>query len=109
MGDAVDAITAERIVELFEKNRTALKRFATLVASEDEVRLTLLSAVIRDVATRDYVDRKFAEMMARISSLEARVSRIEGQLALLIKLFTGFMIPVLVALIGILIRLVFIP
>ncbi|MHA1594131.1 MAG: hypothetical protein ACTSXX_05240, partial [Candidatus Baldrarchaeia archaeon] len=121
----METITAERIVELFEKNRAALKRFAALVMSEDEVRLALVSAVLRDVATRDYVDRRFAELrdyvdkrfaelrgyvdsrfsemreyvdrrfsdvqgyvdrrfaevMDRISLLDARVSRVEGQLA----------------------------
>ncbi len=128
------AITAERIVELFEKDRAALKRFAALVASEDEVRLTLLNAVVRDVATRDYVDKRFAELREyvdgrfadlqrsigelrrdvvelrdRVSSLEARVSRVEGQLALLIRIFLGLMIPILVALVGILLKLVFMP
>jgi len=130
----VKAITAERIVELFEKDRAALKRFAALVASEDEVRLTLLNAVVRDVATRDYVDKRFAELREyvdgrfadlqrsigelrrdvvelrdRVSSLEARVSRVEGQLALLIRIFLGLMIPILVALVGILLKLVFMP
>jgi len=176
----VETITAERIVELFEKDRAALKRFAALVVSEDEVRLALVSAVLRDVATRDYVDRKFGEMhdyvdkrfsemreyvdrrfaelreyvdkrfselkdyvdkrfselreyvdgrfsemrdyvdrgfselrrdigelRDRVSSLEVRVSRVEGQLALLIRIFLGLMIPILVALVGILLKLVF--
>ena len=171
----METITAERIVELFEKDRAALKRFAALVVSEDEVRLALVSAVLRDVATRDYVDRRFSEMkdyvdkrfaelrdyvdrrfaelrdyvdkrfaelreyvdsrfsemreyvdrrfsdvqgyvdrrfaevMDRISLLDARVSRVEGQLALLIRIFLGLMIPILVALVGILLRLVFMP
>ena len=134
----MEAITAQRIVELFEKDRAALKRFATLVAGEDEVRLALLNAVIRDVATRDYVDRRFAELRDyvdkrfaelrgyvdrgfseirrdirelgdRVSSLEVRVSRVEGQLALLIRIFLGLMIPILVALVGILLKLVFMP
>jgi len=40
----------------------------------------------------------------RISSLEQRVSRVEGQLSLFIKMFIAFNVPILVGIIGILLK-----
>ena len=43
-------------------------------------------------------------MEARISDLDGRVDRLEGQMSLLIKLFIAFNIPILVGIIGILLK-----
>jgi len=51
------SITAEAIVELFERDARARKRLAELLVSEPDVRLVIINAVLRDVATRSDVER----------------------------------------------------
>ncbi len=60
----------------------------------------MINAIIRDAATKEDISR----LEARISSLDSRVSRLEGQIAPLIKLFIAFNIPILVGIIGILLK-----
>ena len=45
-------ITAEEIVKLFEQDERARKRLAELMVTEPDVRLAIINAVIRDVATK---------------------------------------------------------
>jgi len=49
-------ITAEDVVKLFEEDVKARKRLAELLVSEPDVRLAIISAVLRDVATKGDVD-----------------------------------------------------
>ena len=67
------SITAEDVVRLFERDAGARKRLAALLVSEPEVRLAIINAVLRDVATRqdlreavrelrEYVDKRFTEL-----------------------------------------------
>ena len=118
MGDFVEEITAQKIVELFEKDVVARKRFAELLVTEPDIRLALINAILRDVATKDYVDRKFAELRAeleslrnyverRFSDIESRLSRVEGQLSILVRTFYAFLIPMMIMLIGIMLKLIF--
>jgi len=51
------AITAEAIVELFERDVRARKRLAELLVSEPDVRLAIINAVLRDVATKNDIER----------------------------------------------------
>ncbi|ADM27531.1 conserved hypothetical protein [Ignisphaera aggregans DSM 17230] len=51
------AITAEAIVELFEKDVRARKRLAELLVSEPDIRLAIINAVLRDVATKSDIER----------------------------------------------------
>lgn len=60
----------------------------------------MINAIIRDAATKEDIYR----LKAMISSLDSRVSRLEGQIAPLIKLFIAFNIPILVGIIGILLK-----
>ncbi len=46
------SITAEQIVKLFEKDERARKRLAELMVTEPDVRLAIINAVLRDVATK---------------------------------------------------------
>ena len=69
-------ITADIIVKLFEENPDALKRFAELLIIEPDIRLALINAIIRDIATKE--DLKKLEN--RINSLESRISVLEGKI-----------------------------
>jgi len=125
----------EEIVEEIVKDRKAVRRLAEAIVSDADVRLAVVNAILRDVATkedveklraetkadidrlREEIDARFKEIDARfkeidarfdsikgeLSSLGARVSKLEGQVGLMV----GMNVAVLVAVIGILLRLIF--
>jgi len=99
------SLTADDIVKLFEENAKARKRLAELLVMEPDVRLAIINAVLRDVATK----RDIEELRKEIGQLRERVAKVEGQLGLLIKLFIAFNLPILIALIGILLKMIFTP
>lgn len=106
----MNKLSAEEIVELFEKDIRSRKRLAELLIAEPDVRLAIINAVIKDVATKEDIARletRINNLEARISSLEGRVSRLEGQMNLFIKLFIAFNLPILLGIIGMLLKLVF--
>ena len=116
------SITAERIVKLFEEDERARKKLAELLVTEPDIRLTIINAVIRDVATKGdleelkkefkaEVERVRIELKGDISKLEgkvddltSRVVKVESQLSLLIKVFFAINISILLGIIGLLIR-----
>jgi hypothetical protein len=53
----MDGLSAERIVELFEKDVGSRKRLAELLVVEPDVRLAIINALIRDVATREDIEK----------------------------------------------------
>ncbi len=106
------SITAEYIVELFERDARARKRLAALLVSDPEVRLSIINAVLRDVATKQDLEKlreefhlELERLEERVRRLEERMARVEGQINLLVKLFIAFNVPVLVGIIGILLKL----
>jgi len=50
-------LTAEAIVELFRRDARARRELAVLLVSEPEVRLAIINAVLRDVATKSDIER----------------------------------------------------
>ena len=101
-----EGITAEDIVELFRRDARARRELAVLLVSEPEVRLAVVNAVLREVATkedleklrdefrremealrqyidrrveelREYVDRRIAELKEYV---DARFERIEAEI-----------------------------
>ncbi|RLE58031.1 MAG: hypothetical protein DRJ40_01520 [Thermoprotei archaeon] len=122
-------MTAEKIVELFERDVRARRRLAELLVMEPDVRLAMINAVLRDVATKSDLERlrdelrnefrseieklrsefrdEIRDVRRELSSLSERVARLEGRVDLLIKVFIGFNVPLLVAVIGILLKLIF--
>ena len=56
------SITADYIVELFEKDARARRRLAELLISEPDVRLAIVNAVIRDVATKADIEKVMREI-----------------------------------------------
>jgi len=106
------SITAEDVVKLFEGDVRARKRLAELLISEPDVRLAVINAVIRDVATKSDVEalrRELREEMGRldkrIDGLDQRVARLEGSISLFTKLFVAFNLPLLVSVIAALVVL----
>jgi len=79
------SITADNIVKLLEEDVRARKRLAELLVSEPDVRLSLINAVLRDVATRSDIDKLYSQIetlrrdvYSQISELRERVSKLEG-------------------------------
>ena len=124
----MSGLSAERIVELFEKDVSSRKRFAELLIVEPDIRLAIINAIIRDVATKEDIESlkkatkedigrlearinsletRINGLEARIGGLEARISRLDGQMSLFVKLFVAFNLPILLGIVGMLLKLVF--
>jgi chaperonin cofactor prefoldin len=92
-------ITAEDIVKLFEADARARKRLAELLVSEPDVRLAIIGAVLRDVATkadvaelREGMERLRGEfesfrreVFAQVGELRERVAKLEGAFTQLVE------------------------
>jgi len=103
-------ITAEDIVKLFEADARARKRLAELLVSEPDVRLAIINAVLRDVATkadiaelREEIEKARAaekedmerlrgefeafrrEVFTQIGELRERVAKLEGAFTQLVE------------------------
>jgi len=85
------------------RNELALELMPVLFKNR-RLRLTVLTSLYRDIATKDDI----RELRDRMNLLEQRVARIEGQLNLFIKLFIVFNLPILLGIIGILLKMIFI-
>ncbi len=134
-------MTAEEVVNLFEKDISARKRLAELLVSEPDIRLAIINAVLRDVATKQDIEelrkatkqdieelrkelkalstatkqdieelRKEIEGLRKdVNELKERVSRLEASSSLLVKVFMAVNVPILIAIIGLLLKFLLIP
>jgi hypothetical protein len=76
-----------------------------------ELRRAMLIALSREMATKEDIENlkkeinsRFVSLENRVSMLEMKMSRIEGQLSLLVKLFLVFNVSILIGIIGILLK-----
>jgi len=74
----MSSITAEDIVALFEKDAKARKRLAELLVAEPDVRLAVINAVLRDVATKEDIRELRSELRAEIAEVRGRLWWIVG-------------------------------
>jgi len=85
----VSSVTAEDVVKLFESDERSRKRLAKLllpeVVSEPDLRLAIINAVLRDVATKEDITKVMEEIekirkdvYTYITELRERVSKLEG-------------------------------
>jgi chromosome segregation ATPase len=65
------SITAEDVVKLFEGDVRSRKRLAELLVSEPDVRLAIINAVLRDVATKGDIEVLRREFKIDIEALKA--------------------------------------
>jgi septal ring factor EnvC (AmiA/AmiB activator) len=79
------SITAEDVVKLFEADVKARKRLAEPLVSDPDVRLAMISAVLRDVATKSDMEALRKELKSDVealrrdvSELRERISKLEG-------------------------------
>ena len=115
----------EKLIEELEKDPKIRKRLAELMVTDSDVRLAIINAVLADVATKkdleklevatkrelerleERLERRISALENRVNSIEERLARLEGQMGLFVKLFIAFNLPILIAVIGILLRMVF--
>jgi len=110
-----------------EARRILIEEIATHIAINRKVRHLILTAIIRDIATRDDVRREVENvrnelreeirrvreelrkdidgLRLEVIDIRDRVSRLEGQMLLFIRLFIAFNVPILVGVIGTLLLL----
>ena len=115
-----------KLMEELRKDEKLEDEFMTFIAErvalKPNIRGVILSAVLREVATKEDIEKlrdetreeieklreemntRFSSMDQRVSSLKQRMSKIEGQLSLLIRIFIAFNLPILIGIIGILLR-----
>jgi len=104
-------ITAEEIVKLFEKDVRARKRFAELLVVEPDIRLAIINAVLRDVATKhDIKDmatkQDIAELRRELTELRRALEvKIEREVNRLEREIDGLFKLVLVSVLGILVSI----
>jgi polyhydroxyalkanoate synthesis regulator phasin len=68
------SITAEEVANLFEADVRARKRLAELLVSEPDVRLAIINAVLRDVATKGDMESLRREVESLRREVFAQVS-----------------------------------
>jgi uncharacterized protein YlxW (UPF0749 family) len=127
---------AEKLIEELEKDPKIRKRLAELMVTDSDVRLAIINAVLADVATKSDLEKleaatkrelekleerlrseiqrevkrledRISALENRVNSIEERLARLEGQMNLFVKLFIAFNLPILIAVIGILLRMIF--
>jgi uncharacterized protein YlxW (UPF0749 family) len=126
----------EKLIEELEKYPKIRKRLAELMVTDSDVRLAIINAVLADVATKSDLEKmeaatkrelekleerlrseiqrevrrleeRISALENRVNSIEARLARLEGQMNLFVKLFIAFNLPTLIAVIGILLKMIF--
>jgi len=77
----LSSLTADQIVDLFERDLRARKRLAELIVMEPDIRLAIINAVLREVATKDDIkvlEGDIKELEGRIQGLSNMVSELRG-------------------------------
>ncbi len=69
------SITAEDIVRLFEQDARARRRLAELLFSEPETKSIITSAILRDVATKQDLERLREEIKQDIEKVKEDLRR----------------------------------
>ncbi len=99
-----------------EKLEAATKRELENLRAEMKAEMEKLEERLRSEIQREVrrlenrisaLENRIAALENRVSSIEERLARLEGQMDLFVKLFIAFNFPILIAVIGILLKMVF--
>jgi BMFP domain-containing protein YqiC len=74
------SLSAGEIVRLLKSDRDALRELAVAVASEPELRLTVINAVLADVATKQDINQLREEMRGEITSTKQEIQQLRQEL-----------------------------
>ena len=73
-------LTAREVVDLFEKDPSARKRLAELLVAEPDVRLAVINAVLRDVATKSDINELRKEMIDLNAATKRNIQELRKEL-----------------------------
>jgi predicted nucleic acid-binding Zn-ribbon protein len=74
------SLSAGEIVRLLKSDRDALRELAVAVASEPELRLAVINAVLADVATKQDINQLRQEMRGEITSTKQEIQQLRQEL-----------------------------
>jgi predicted nucleic acid-binding Zn-ribbon protein len=74
------SLSAGEIVRLLKSDRDALRELAVAVASEPELRLAVINAVLADVATKQDINQLRQEMKGEITSTKQEIQQLRQEL-----------------------------
>jgi DNA anti-recombination protein RmuC len=74
------SLSAGEIVRLLKSDRDALRELAVAVASEHELRLAVINAVLADVATKQDINQLRQEMRGEITSTKQEIQQLRQEL-----------------------------
>jgi len=73
-------ITAEKIVELFEKDPKSRKRLAEILVTEPDIRLAIINAVLKDVSTKQDIAELRKTLEKDLARLEDNIENVRKEL-----------------------------
>jgi len=96
-----DVATKKDLEKLEERLRNDFRNEIQREVRRLEERISALERRI------EALENRISALENRVNSIEARFARLEGQMNLFVRLFIAFNLPTLIAVIGILLRMVF--
>jgi chromosome segregation ATPase len=92
-----------------EKLEAATKRELENLRAEMKAEMEKLEERLRSEMGKleERLERRISALESRVNSIEERLARLEGQMGLFVKLFIAFNLPISIAVIGILLRMIF--
>jgi septal ring factor EnvC (AmiA/AmiB activator) len=76
----LSSLTADQIVDLFERDLRARKRLAELIVMEPDIRLAIINAVLREVATKDDIKALENDIKALGDATRKDIKELEGRI-----------------------------
>ena len=73
-------LTAKEVVDLFEKDPSARKKLAELLVAEPDIRLAVINAVLRDVATKSDINELRREMIDLNAATKRNIQELRKEL-----------------------------
>ncbi len=96
-----DVATKKDLEKLEERLRNDFRNEIQREVRRLEERISALESRI------SALEKRMEALEVRVNSIEARIAKLEGQMDLFVRLFVAFNLPTLIAVIGILLRMVF--
>ena len=96
------SLSAGEIVRLLKSDKDALRELAVAVASESELRLAVINAVLADVATKQDIQQLRQELRGEIAQLRREMStNFRWTVGLILGIWGTTVIPLLMKMAGI--------
>jgi uncharacterized coiled-coil DUF342 family protein len=76
----LSSLTADQIVDLFERDLRARKRLAELIVMEPDIRLAIINAVLREVATKEDIKALENDIKALGDATRKDIKELEGRI-----------------------------